>query len=909
MNTLTRWTLATICTLACSNISAHSEHDKARFVAPTGKDVGFCDNALRPCKTISYAVQKANKGDKVLVASGEYQIASTEELFYLKSEIVPILAGYNRFDHFQTQSPENNPTVLFGVPADMLNDLRQKGFQVIADGKNLTKSRDLQNKLTAYKELNKTHALENCVGGFASSFPCENVDLVSHMPLSAFSSRPTAGNDIWGHVDLNTGREYALFGVRNGAVVVDLGDPENPVEVGTIRGGSSTWRDLKVYQYFDESSRRWRAYAYVTIDQVGDGVTIIDLNDLPNSISLVERNSSVGTAHNVYISNVDYTLNTKLENAEPVLQLTGANTLSGSFHNYSLTNPETIDIENNQVNFGEYTHDGASVTISDSRKDTECIKATINCSVFIGFNEKQMRLFDISDPADTRLLSTASYNDVSFNNKYVHSGWVTEDKQYVLLHDEFDEFQGGLNTTVRIFDISNLRSPTQVGQWTGPTTAIDHNGFVRGNRYYMSNYERGLTILDITDPASPTVAGYFDTFPTSDRDSFNGAWGVYPFLPSGLILVSDINSGLYVLRDNTQANAQGTLQFESGAVEVDNGSTATINVTRSGVSGSATSVAVSYELISGSANSNSDFTPVSGTLNWTGNEQGVKSFNIDILPEESSAELAEEFFVRLYDPRSGATLSSPSYLTVKINGAPNVGVIEFVETNVVFVENSGANVVEVTRNGGTEGAATVNYQVIDGTAETGVDFELAGGTLNWSDGDSESKQISITIIDDNTLEGDENFTIRLSDATGSSLGADVDINVEIADNESNTAPTITQLEDFEANAGQTVSLTANVSDADGDEVTYLWQQVSGQSVQISNADQLQASFVAPSAAGVLEFSLTVTDIRGGVSSETVSVSIIVATAPPPSSSSGGGSMGSLLLLAFLLVFNRRATKH
>ena len=63
----------------------------------------------------------------------------------------------------------------------------------------------------------------------------------------------------------------------------------------------------------------------------------------------------------------------------------------------------------------------------------------------------------------------------------------------------------------------------------------------------MSNYERGLTILDITDPATPTEAGYFDTYTPSDNASFNGAWGVYPFLPSGNILVSDINSGLYVL--------------------------------------------------------------------------------------------------------------------------------------------------------------------------------------------------------------------------------------------------------------------------------------------------------------------------------------------------------------------------
>ena len=88
----------------------------------------------------------------------------------------------------------------------------------------------------------------------------------------------------------------------------------------------------------------------------------------------------------------------------------------------------------------------------------------------------------------------------------------------------------------------------QVGQWTGPTPgAIDHNGYVRGNRYYMSNYTRGFNhFRHYRSNTSLSEVGFFDTYPPSDNASFNGAWGVYPFLPSGTILVSDINSGLYI---------------------------------------------------------------------------------------------------------------------------------------------------------------------------------------------------------------------------------------------------------------------------------------------------------------------------------------------------------------------------
>ena len=75
------------------------------------------------------------------------------------------------------------------------------------------------------------------------------------MPLSEFSSRPSAANDIWGHVDLNTGDEYALIGLRNGIAVVNVTDPETaPKKSAPVSGANSAWRDIKVYQYFDEAS-------------------------------------------------------------------------------------------------------------------------------------------------------------------------------------------------------------------------------------------------------------------------------------------------------------------------------------------------------------------------------------------------------------------------------------------------------------------------------------------------------------------------------------------------------------------------------------------------------------------------------------------------------------------------------
>jgi hypothetical protein len=206
-------------------------------------------------------------------------------------------------------------------------------------------------------------------------------------------------------------------------------------------------------------------------------------------------------------------------------------------------------------------------------------------------------------------LSTITYAGIS----YEHSGWYTEDKQVVLVHDELDEQDYNLNTTVRLFELLDLRQPTLLSTLSGPTGATDHNGFVRGNSYYMSNYTRGMTVLDISDILNPTEAGFIDTFPLLDEASFNGAWGVYPFLPSDYILISDINSGLYIVRDNTKKTAQGNVSFNAATYSVEEGSNLEVSVERQ--EGSQGDVSVRWELLADATDDN-DVDRDSGILSW-----------------------------------------------------------------------------------------------------------------------------------------------------------------------------------------------------------------------------------------------------------------------------------------------------
>jgi choice-of-anchor B domain-containing protein len=192
-------------------------------------------------------------------------------------------------------------------------------------------------------------------------------------------------------------------------------------------------------------------------------------------------------------------------------------------------------------------HDSTSMLITDNRT-TQCEDGHNPCEVLVDFNETSVDLWDVTDKAVPVRLSTTTYPTAS----YVHSGWPTEDNRFVVVHDERDESSLGLNTHIYTLDLADLRVPSLVTSYIGGATATDHNGYAVGDRYYVAHYKRGLVIFDLTDPRALTEIGSFDTYlaPAANSAGSDGAWGVYPFLPSGTLLVSDIENGLFLLKRN-----------------------------------------------------------------------------------------------------------------------------------------------------------------------------------------------------------------------------------------------------------------------------------------------------------------------------------------------------------------------
>jgi outer membrane autotransporter protein len=235
----------------------------------------------------------------------------------------------------------------------------------------------------------------------------------------------------------------------------------------------------------------------------------------------------------------------------------------------------------------------------------------------------------------------------------------------------------------------------------------------------------------------------------------------------------------------------GTLQFSSQTYNTSEGdSAATITVTRTG--GSSGAASVNYSTSDGTASAGSDYTAASGTLNWVDGDSEPKSFAVPIL-SDSTTEGDETVNLSLSAP-TGATLGSPSAATLNIGdvvATPTPGTLQFSSATYTAVETDSAATITVTRVGGSSGAASVNFSTSDGTASAGSDYTAASGTLNWVDGDSESKTFEVPILNDSVAEGDETVSLSLSGPTGATLGSPISAILTITDVPPATQNTLT----------------------------------------------------------------------------------------------------------------------
>ena len=313
-------------------------------------------------------------------------------------------------------------------------------------------------------------------------------------------------NDIWGYVAPD-GTEYALVGLRNGVSVVSLADPANPVEVSYLPGLSTTWRDLKT----------WDQYAYVT-NEAGNGVMVIDLTD-PNNATSVDYtdlgNGDVLTSiHNIYIDEFGYAY------------LAGATVNNGG--------AVILDVFTDPANPAFVAY-GNPVYAHDYYARGNILYSS---EIYGG----ELVLYDVSDKNNIIQLGATT---TPFN--FTHNAWPTDDASIVFTTDE------QANAPVAAYDVSDPSDIELLDEFIPIETlgegVIPHNVHVWNDWLIISYYTDGCILVDGSNPSNLIEVGNFDTFIPAST-GFSGAWGAYPFLPSGLVLVSDIGNGLYILEPN-----------------------------------------------------------------------------------------------------------------------------------------------------------------------------------------------------------------------------------------------------------------------------------------------------------------------------------------------------------------------
>jgi choice-of-anchor B domain-containing protein len=637
---------------------AHDEDIGARFVHTDGLNGSDCLDHDAPCRSIQYAVARAEPGNTVKVAAGIYDMSGVEPETFLFGT-TKAAGGYTPDDHYAWADGDVNLTILVGVDPRYRQPMVRQGFKWAADYASAVAG---QIDTSVAEALQATQAVPaGCVQGFAGQFPCRNVDFAAQVALSQFSTVPASAANLWGFVDLNDQREYAVIGLRNGTAVVDVTDAASPREVDTVPGNASAWREVKIYQHFDAIANRWRAYAYISTEAPGSGLQVIDLSGLPSSVALATTLIDTGSQHTLYVSNIDYATNVALPGREAFLYSAGSNLNGGAWRKYSLANPASPQVHTLAPTGTQYMHDSTSLILTDNRT-TQCDQAHNPCEVLVDFNENSVDLWDVT--AQPVRLSSTTYPTAS----YTHSGWPSADQMHVFFHDELEEIRQSLNTQIYTMLLSDLRAPFIATSYLGPDTTTDHNGYTKGDLYYVSHYRRGLMVFDASNPSQLREVGHFDTFlaPSANVAGTDGAWGVYPFLPSGTVVVSDITNGLFVLEDRTVTLAQsaGEIGFIGTATDATEGAgIATVRMQRTG--GSAGVVSIDYATSDLSASAGTEYTAVSGTLTWQDGEMSVQSFTVPII-NDTLPEPDETFRIALSNPSGGATIDGSTTFDVTI---------------------------------------------------------------------------------------------------------------------------------------------------------------------------------------------------------------------------------------------------
>ncbi|OZC03455.1 choice-of-anchor B family protein [Rubricoccus marinus] len=351
--------------------------------------------------------------------------------------------------------------------------------------------------------MHRLLALAICLAPLAGS--AQSLELIGTVDLPAIvnSEIETGGSDVWGYV-AGDGAEYAIMGDLEGVSIVAVPSLEIVAQIpGPTERARWFWRDIKTYGGF----------AYVVTEAYGrsEGLQVIDLRGLPHraeEVAVVRGpDDALVSSHNLSIDTVTghaYVLNS---DGSTIHVLDLANPAAPAFVG-SVEVPDVHDI---------YAR-GDTLYVAEGRTPS-------------------FSVWDMTDKAAPALKGRVVVPAAG----YVHNIWPTDDGRHVVTTEETAE------KTLKVWNVEDLDNPTLVGEWLG-ANRIAHNALVRGRYAFVSHYTAGMYVLDLLDPASPTVVAHHDTYPRHDDVTMDGNWGATLPSASGYVYASDGTGQLTVLK-------------------------------------------------------------------------------------------------------------------------------------------------------------------------------------------------------------------------------------------------------------------------------------------------------------------------------------------------------------------------
>lgn len=324
-------------------------------------------------------------------------------------------------------------------------------------------------------------------------------------------------NSVWGYKHPLNNKEFAILGGTDGTYFIEVSDPVFPVLRDYVPGrrNKCIWREYKTYQNY--------LYA-VSDDSQPNSLQIIDLSYLPDSVHVVHDSDSIfSRSHTIFIDG------NKLYGGSVTLA-------NGTFYSmavYDLSNPaqpQFLRALNQDYPAIGHVHD------MFVRNDT----------VYASCGYDGFHVYFFNGTNFVEIGSLTSYPDMGYN----HSSWLSDNGNIMVFTDEVPA-----DLAVKVIDVSDLSDIEVKSTFKSNSGATAHNPYIKGNSHVIiAYYQDGVQIYNIEDPSNPIRTGYFDTYPQNTSGYLNpvyaGNWGAYPYLPSGIILASDMQNGLFILNGN-----------------------------------------------------------------------------------------------------------------------------------------------------------------------------------------------------------------------------------------------------------------------------------------------------------------------------------------------------------------------